>query len=343
MTIREAIARLVDGGTLAEGEMTSVVDEVMEGASSPAQIGALLALLRRKGETVDEITGAARAMRARVTRIDAGPGRLLDTCGTGGDGRGTFNISTTVALVAAAAGCRVAKHGNRAMSGAVGGADVLEALGVRVDVEPAAAEALLREVGFAFLFAPRLHGAMKHAAGPRRELGVRTIFNLLGPLTNPAGAEHQLLGVFARAWVEPLAEVLGRLGSRHAMVVHGADGLDEISLSGPTHAAELRDGTVIPTLLEPGAFGFATRPLEVLRVASAAESAERVRGVLEGKEGPARDVVLLNAGVAIYVADLAPTIAAGIEVARESIASGRARALLDRVVALSPLVVEETP
>jgi anthranilate phosphoribosyltransferase len=185
VTIREAIARLVEGASLDEEEMRSVVDEIMAGTTTPAQIGAFLALLRRKGETVDEIAGAARAMRSRVTGIAAGEGDVLDTCGTGGDGRGTFNISTAVALIAAAAGCRVAKHGNRAMSGAVGGADVLEALGVRVDVEPAVAERILAETGFAFLFAPKLHGAMKHAAAPRRELGIRTIFNLLGPLTNP--------------------------------------------------------------------------------------------------------------------------------------------------------------
>jgi anthranilate phosphoribosyltransferase len=336
VTIRDAIARLAEGRALAEDDMLAVVDEIMAGTTTPAQIGAFLGLLRRKGETVDEIAGAARAMRSRVTAINAGGGDVLDTCGTGGDGRGTFNISTAVALIAAAAGCRVAKHGNRAMSGAVGGADVLEALGVKVDVEPAVAERILAETGFAFLFAPKLHGAMRHAAAPRRELGIRTIFNLLGPLTNPAGAKHQLLGVFAAEWVEPLARVLLRLGSTHALVVHGEDGLDEISLSGPTTAAELREGTVRTLRLTPEEFGFARAPLEVLRVTSAADSAARVRGVLAGEAGPARDVVLLNAGAAIYVCDRAPTIAAGIDTAREAVDSGKARALLERVAASSP-------
>jgi anthranilate phosphoribosyltransferase len=336
MTVREAIARLLEGRGLEEAEMTAVTGEIMNGEATPAQIGAFLALLRRKGETVDELTGAARAMRARVTRIDPGEGPVLDTCGTGGDGRSTFNISTAVALVAAAAGCRVAKHGNRAMSGAVGGADVLEALGVRVDVEPEVAERSLRELGFAFLFAPRLHGAMKHAAGPRREIGIRTIFNLLGPLTNPAGARHQLLGVFAAEWVEPIATVLGRLGSTHALVVHGEDGLDEISLSGPTVVAELRGGTVRRLRLEPEALGFRRAPLAALQVTSAEDSAERLRGVLAGEESAARDVVLLNAGAALYAADLVDSIEAGIGRARTAIDEGSAARLLERVARATP-------
>lgn len=340
MTTRESIARLIEGGSLTEIEMLEAVGEVMDGVATPAQIGALLALLRRNGETVEEITGAARAMRARVTPVHVAGAAVLDTCGTGGDRRGTFNISTGAALVAAAAGCTVAKHGNRAMSGAVGGADVLEQLGVRIDVEPAQVERMFREVGFGFLFAPSFHAAMKHAAGPRRELGVRTIFNLLGPLTNPAGARHQLLGVFDAAWVEPIARVLGRLGSVHAMVVHGDDGLDEISLAAATQIAELREGNVRRYTIQPEEFGLRRCSLGDLQVRSAEESASVIRRILAGEPGPPRDVILLNAGAAIYVADVAPTIAAGIELARASVDGGAAKRLLERVVRASKENVE---
>ncbi len=332
MTIREAIGRLLEGRSLSEEESAEVVGAVMDGETTPAQIGALLVLLRRKGETVEEIAGAARAMRAKVTPIRCAHETVLDTCGTGGDGCGTFNVSTAAGIVAAAAGCTVAKHGNRAISGSVGGADVLERLGVRIDLEPERSEALLDNTGFAFLFAPLLHGAMRHAAGPRRELGVRTIFNLLGPLTNPAGARHHLLGVFESGWVEPLARVLGRLGSAHALVVHGDDGLDEISTTAATDVAELRAGEVRRFRLEPEALGVKRARLADLRVESAEESAAMIRGVLEGRTGPARDIVLLNAGAAIYAADRAPALEAGIAAAREALDSGRARATLERVI-----------
>lgn len=332
MTIREAIGRLLEGRSLSEEESAEVVGAVMDGETTPAQIGALLALLRRKGETVEEIAGAARAMRAKVTPIRCAQETVLDTCGTGGDGCGTFNVSTAAGIVAAAAGCTVAKHGNRAISGSVGGADVLERLGVRIDLEPERSEALLQNTGFAFLFAPLLHGAMRHAAGPRRELGVRTIFNLLGPLTNPAGARHHLLGVFESSWVEPLARVLGRLGSAHALVVHGDDGLDEISTTAATDVAELRAGEVRRFRLEPEALGVKRARLADLQVESAEESAAMIRGVLEGRTGPARDIVLLNAGAAIYAADRAPALEAGIAAAREALDSGRARATLERVI-----------
>ena len=335
MTTRDAIARLLEGQSLSEAETAEVIGEVMDGAATPAQVGALLVLLRRKGETVEELVGAARAMRAKVTPIRFGGAGVLDTCGTGGDRSGTFNISTAAALVAAAAGCTVAKHGNRAISGAVGGADVLERLGVRIDLEPAESEAMLQETHFAFLFAPLLHGAMRYAAGPRRELAVRTIFNLLGPLTNPAGARHHLLGVFDASWVEPLARVLGRLGSVHALVVHGDDGLDEITTTAATEAAELKGGQVQRLRLEPEAFGFRRSRPEDLKVASAEDSARVIGRVLAGQVGPARDIVLLNAGAAIYAADLVPAIAAGIERARQAIDGGGARALLDRVVRAS--------
>ncbi len=335
MTIRDAIAALLERKSLSEDEAADVIGTIMNGDATPAQIGALLALLRAKGETVEEITGAARAMRDRVTRIACDEPALLDTCGTGGDGAHTFNISTAAGLVAAGAGCKVAKHGNRAISGKVGGADVLETLGVAIELEPQHSEAMLRETGFGFLFAQRLHGAMKHAAAPRRELGVRTIFNLLGPLTNPAGARHHLLGVYDGRWIEPLAAVLGRLGSVHALVVHGDDGLDEITLTGPTRVAELRDGRVRVSTLDPETFGFERRPLSDLQADDAAHSAQVVRAVLEGKRGPARDVVVLNAGAAIYAADRAATLGEGIEQAKRAIDEGRALAVLDRVVRAS--------
>jgi anthranilate phosphoribosyltransferase len=335
MTIREAIAALIRRESLSEAEAADAVGEIMEGGATPAQIGAFLVLLRHKGETVDELTGAARAMRAKVTPVHSDGRVLLDTCGTGGDGARTFNVSTAAGLVAAAAGCTVAKHGNRAISGAVGGADVLESLGVRIDLEPARLDVMLREARFGFLFAPLLHGAMRHAAAARREIGVRTIFNLLGPLTNPAGARHHLLGVFDPAWLEPLARVLERLGSVHALVVHGRDGLDEITVTAETDVAELRGGEVRRFTLEPEAFGLTRSSLAELRVETADESAEKIRAVLAGTRGAARDIVLLNAGAAIYAADRAATIAAGVALAGEAIETGRAAATLEEVVRLS--------
>jgi len=335
MTVKDAIARLLDGASLSEDEAAAVIGDLMDGQATQAQIGALLALLRRKGETVEELAGAARAMRARVTPVRCDAAALLDTCGTGGDGAHTFNVSTAAGLVAAAAGCSVAKHGNRAISGNVGGADVLERLGVAVDLEPEQSERILQTTGFAFLFAPRLHGAMKHAGGPRRELGVRTIFNLLGPLTNPASARHHLLGVYDAAWVEPLAQVLGRLGSVHALVVHGDDGLDEITTTTATEVAELRDGKVTRLRLDPERLGVERASLGALRVSDAAQSAAIIRGVLDGAKGAARDIVVANAGAAIYAADRAASIADGMALARETIDAGRARSLLARVAAES--------
>jgi len=335
MTVREAIAALLDGRSLSEQDAAAVIGDVMDGQATPAQIGAVLALLRSKGETVDELTGAARAMRAKVTAVDGGSRAVLDTCGTGGDGCGTFNVSTAAALVAAGAGCAVAKHGNRAVSGAVGGADVLERLGVNIEIGPERTTTLLRETGFGFLFAPVLHSAMRHAAGPRREIGVRTIFNLLGPLTNPAGARHHLLGVFDARWLEPIARVLGRLGSVHALVVHGDDGLDEITTTAPTDVAELRDGEVRRFRITPEEAGFPRRPLEELQVSNAEESATMILSVLDGRDGAARDIVLLNAGAAIYAADRAPSVQAGIAAARAAVDDGKARETLERVALLS--------
>jgi len=334
MTVKEAIARVAGGSDLAEADMAAVMTEIMDGQATPAQIGALLTALQIKGETVAEITGAARVMRELATRVRAASA-VLDTCGTGGDGRHTFNISTAAAFVAAAAGQCVAKHGNRAMSGAVGGADVLETLGAQVELSPAQVEHCLHEVKFGFLLAPAFHRAMRHAVGPRREIGIRTIFNLLGPLTNPAGARHQLLGVFDRKWIVPLAEALGRLGSLHALVVHGEDGLDEISLTGPTFVAEWRSRKVHSTVLAPEEFGFGRCALSELQVSSAQESAAIIRSVFAGTRGPHRDIVLLNAGAALYAGDTVPSIAAGVARAGAAVDSGAAAHTLERFVALT--------
>ena len=336
MTVKEAIARVAAGHDLAEEEMAAVTGEIMNDQATPAQIGALLTALHIKGETVAEIAGAARVMRELATRVHA-PRAVLDTCGTGGDGCHTFNISTAAALVAAGAGLCVAKHGNRAMSGAVGGADVLETLGARIELSPAQVEHCLREVGFGFLLAPAFHRAMRHAVGPRREIGIRTIFNLLGPLTNPAGARHQLIGVFDKRWVVPLAESLGRLGSIHALVVHGEDGLDEISLTGPTLAAEWHVGTVRTFTLHPQEFGLTPCRLADLQVESAQESAALIRAVCAGARGPQRDIVLLNAAAALYAGDAVPSLAAGVELARATLDSGAAARTLDRFITLTQM------
>jgi anthranilate phosphoribosyltransferase len=334
MTVREAIAQVVNGRNLSEDEMAAVMTEIMDGQATPAQIGSLLTALHIKGETVAEIAGAARVMRALATRVHTSSS-VLDTCGTGGDGRHTFNISTAAAFVAAAAGLNVAKHGNRAMSGAVGGADVLETLGAHVELTPAQVEHCLHEVRFGFLLAPAFHRAMRHAVGPRREIGIRTMFNVLGPLTNPAGARHQLLGVFAQQWVTPLAEALGRLGSVHALVVHGEDGLDEISLTAPTVTAEWRNGSVRTATLTPEEFGFVRCSLADLQVKSAQESADIIRSIFTGTRGPQRDIVLLNAGAALYAGDAVPSIAVGVERARMAIDSGAATRALERFVTLT--------
>ncbi len=335
MDMKQAIAAVVERRDLDETQMESVMCAVMGGEATPAQIAGFLIGLRMKGETVPEITAAARVMRALSTRVEVPTEHLVDTCGTGGDASGTFNVSTAAAFVAAAAGARVAKHGNRSVSSRSGSADVLEAAGVRLELGPAQVARCIEEVGVGFLFAPAHHGAMKHAIGPRREMGVRTMFNLLGPLTNPAGAPNQVLGVFDRHWLEPLAEVLRRLGSRHVLVVHAADGLDEISIGAETHVAELRSGQIRGYTIRPEDFGLRRAPLEALRVADAAQSLERIRRALSGRPGPERDIVALNAGAAIHAAGLAPDLAAGVARAMDAIDSGRAAGVLGRLVALT--------
>ena len=332
MLLPETLARLCERRDLAEDEVAAAVDEIMDGRATPAQIGGLLIGLRVKGETVDEIVGAARAMRARGVRVRPKAEVILDTCGTGGDGLGTFNVSTAVALVCAAAGVTVAKHGNRAMSSRFGAADVLEALGVRIDLPPEKVEACIDTIGIGFLFAQSFHPAMRHVAASRRELGVRTIFNLLGPLSNPAGATHQLVGVFAERWVEPLAAALGRLGAKRALVVHGLDGADEISLSAPTAVAELEGGVVRTRRIEPEQFGLAPCRAEDLAASDAADSAAQIRAVLGGSPGRRADIVALNAGAALYAAEAADSIEAGLARAREVLRDGGGARTLQALV-----------
>ena len=333
--IQEAIRDLIAGADLGRAKMRAVMEQIMSGQATDAQIGAFLVALRIKGESIDEIAGGAEVMREKATPIVTVRPDLIDTCGTGGDDSGTFNISTTVAFVACGAGLAVAKHGTRSISSQCGSSDVLTALGVNVEAAPEKVGECIDEVGIGFLFAIALHGAMKHAIGPRRELATRTVFNILGPLTNPAGAKRQLLGVFNGALTEALAGVLRELGSDQALVVHGSDGLDEITLTGPTQVSELKDGQVSTRQIHPGDFGLQTVSAEALKGGDADHNARILRGVLDGEEGPQRDVVLLNAAAAMVVGGLAEDITAGLEVARESIDSGKARHALDRLVEVS--------
>ena len=335
MNVRDALARIVGGESLREAEMESVIAAFMNGEATAAQIGGLLIALRMKGETVDEITGAARAMREHAVCIRPRAAVIVDTCGTGGDQRGTFNISTAAALIAAGAGVTIAKHGNRAMSGAVGGADVLEALGVRIALPPERVAACIDETGIGFLFAQAFHPAMRHAAGPRRELGVRTIFNLLGPLSNPAGARHQVVGVFGSQWTEPLARALGRLGCTHALVVHGEDGLDEISLVMPTEVSEWREGMLRTYRLTPEEFGLQRCRSSDLDGGDRDGAARFIRDILAGTRGPRADIAVLNAAAALYVGGQAGSIANGVDVARDAVYSGRAQQVLERLIAFT--------
>ncbi len=328
--IRDAIATIVSGGSLNTGMATDVMHEIMVGEATPAQVAAFVVGLRMKGETPGEIAGMAMAMRAHAVHID--PAAELDTCGTGGDGSLSFNISTAAAFVAAAAGVRVAKHGNRAMSSHCGSADVLEALGVKLDLSPDNVERCIHQVGIGFLFAPVFHPAMRYAAGPRKDVGVRTVFNILGPLCNPAGARAQLLGVADPSLVETMAGVLRSLGSLRAMVVHGEDGLDEVTLSGRTSVCELREGRLNSYYLSPDDFGLPPVPREQLGGGSSEENARLLRAVLSGRRGAHFDVVAANAAAALYIAAAVDTLKEGVRVATGILASGQALAKLDELV-----------
>ena len=336
MDMKEAIARVVARQDLDGPEMIEVMRAIMTGGATPAQIGGFLVGLRMKGETVNEIAAAAAVMRELASGVDiSGLEHTVDIVGTGGDASGTFNVSTASMFVAAAAGCHVAKHGNRSVSSKSGSADALEAAGLRLDLEPEQVARCVREVGVGFMFAPGHHGAMKHAIGPRREMGVRTVFNVLGPLTNPAGVPNQLLGVFSADLLEPLAEVLRKLGSRHVMVVHSHDGLDEISIADRTEVAELKDGMVRRYSIQPEDFGIQRSALDGIRADGPETSVAMIRAVLDDQPGPARDIVTLNAGAAIYVAGLADSLKEGVFLADRAIASGEARSRLDRLVVLT--------
>jgi len=347
--IKKAIAKVVEHVDLTEAEMIEVMDQIMSGEATPAQIAAFITALRMKGETVGEITGAARVMRDRATRIRVGKNVLdidrddinidqetiLDVVGTGGDGTNTFNVSTTVSFVVSACGVRVAKHGNRAVSSSCGSADVLEALGVNLDVTPETVERCINEIGIGFLFAPALHGAMKHAIGPRKEIGIRTIFNILGPLTNPAGAPCQVLGVYRDDLVEKLAYVLQGLGCRHGFVVYGQDGMDEITLTTGTRVAEVTPEKVTVTRVKPEDFGLKQCSMAELKGGNAVGNAVIVRELLAGQKGGKRDIVLLNAAYGLVAAGKAANVTAGLAMAAEAIDSGRALEQLEKLVAMT--------
>jgi anthranilate phosphoribosyltransferase len=335
MDIKEAIASLLEQRDLEETQAEAVMDQIMNGRATPAQIGGFLIALRLKGETVAEVTGFARAMRRNAVAVRPRSPLVLDTCGTGGDGCGTFNISTTAAFVVAGAGLPVAKHGNRAVSSKCGSADVLKALGVSLELSPDEVAKCIDDVGMGFLYAPLLHPAMKHAIGPRREMGVRTVFNILGPLTNPAGAQVQVLGVYEQALTEMMAQVLSSLGSQAAFVVHGADGLDELSTTGPNHVSQLQDGQVNTFVLDPQDLGLPRAAVADLAGGSAEENAAITRSILEGETGPRRDVVLLNAGAALVAGGVAGSVAEGMALAGDSIDSGAAKATLEALVSFS--------
>jgi anthranilate phosphoribosyltransferase len=334
--IKEAIATVVKGDDLTEGEMMEAMEEIMEGRATPSQIASFITALRMKGEIVDEITGAAKVMRAKAKKVNLGNHGedeiILDTCGTGGDSTNTFNVSTATAFVVAGGGAKVAKHGNRAVSSQCGSADVLEALGMKLDISQSDVMRCIREVGIGFLYAPLFHGAMKHAAGPRREIGLRTIFNLLGPLTNPAGATAQVLGVYDPDLTEKMAHVLKNLGTREAFVVCGEGTFDEISICGPTKASHLKNREVNTFTMTPEEYGFKRAAPEAIKGGDVRENAGIILEIMEGQRGPKRDIVLLNAAAAFVAGGLDGDLKAGIERAKESIDSGRAEEKLDSLI-----------
>lgn len=332
MNIQAAIQKAIDNQDLSRDEMTDVMHQIMTGQATDSQIGGFLIAMRMKGETVEEITAAAGVMRSLATPVTLDTKNLVEIVGTGGDGSGSFNISTASCIVVAAAGGRVAKHGNRSISSNSGAADLLETAGVNINISAEQVKSCVEDIGVGFMFAPLHHSAMKHAIGPRKEMGVRTLFNLLGPLTNPAGTPNQVLGVFSKDWVRPIADVLNELDSNHVMVVHAEDGMDEISISSPTFVAELKNGKISEYTIKPEDFGMRQHPVSEIRVHDAEGSLEMVHSVFENDANAARDIVALNAGAAIYVAGLTGTHQAGIERALEVIASGEAKQkLLDLI------------
>jgi anthranilate phosphoribosyltransferase len=343
MSVQDALTRLVARQDLEAAQMQAVMRQIMGGEATPAQIAGFLVALRMKGETAVEIAAAASVMRELSLHVAVHDLRdeLVDTCGTGGDAAGLFNVSTAAAIVVAAAGGRVAKHGNRAASGRTGSADVLEAAGVKLDLGPKGVERCIRELGIGFMLAPRFHGAMKHAIGPRREMGVRTLFNVIGPLTNPAGARNQVLGVFHSDWLKPMAEVLKALGSRHVLVVHGEDGLDEISIAARTQVVELKNGEIKSWHMGPEDVDLSRGTLDSLKVGSALESLDIIRRVFAGEIGPAADTIAFNAGAALYVGGQVRHVKAGVEKAREAITSGAAARKLEAFVKLSQSLGDE--
>jgi len=340
MSVRDALARLVVGENLSREEAQAAMRTMIVGEATPSQIAAFAIALRMKGETPEEIAGLAEVMREAATRVDAGDD-VVDVVGTGGDGAGTFNISTLSALIVASAGGRVAKHGNRSITSACGAADFLEAIGVAIDLPPEGVARCVRETGFGFMFAPQYHPAMRHSIVPRREIGVRTVFNILGPLTNPAGARRQLTGVAVAGLGETIAQVLALMGSRHAVVVHGQDGLDEISVSAPTHIHEAREGGVRSYLIEPEQFGLKRWERDAVRGGNVEANVRMSDAVLAGERGAAREVVLLNAGAALYMAGLAESIQDGVERAADELDSGRARAKVGQVAVASQRIKAE--
>jgi anthranilate phosphoribosyltransferase len=343
MSIRDALAKLVLGQDLTRAEARAAMQSLVDGEATPSQIAGFAIALRMKGETPEEIAGLAEVMRAAATRVEAGPD-VVDVVGTGGDGAGTFNISTVSALVVASAGGRVAKHGNRSVTSACGSADFLEAMGIAIDLPPDAVARCIDETGFGFMFAPIYHPAMRHAGAPRREIGVRTVFNILGPITNPAGARRQLTGVAVPGLGETLARVLGLLGAEHAVIVHGRDGLDEISICAPTQVHEARSGQVRSYVIEPEQFGLARSTIDAVRGGTVEANVRLAQGVFDGERGPARDVVLLNAGAALYMAGLAESIQNGIAQAAGELDSGRARNKVEQVAKASQRIkAEATP
>ncbi|HEU0282686.1 MAG TPA: anthranilate phosphoribosyltransferase [Gallionella sp.] len=336
MKPQDALKRIIEHREIFHDEMVSLMQQIMSGEVSPVMIAAIITGLRVKKETIGEISGAAKVMRELSTKVNiADDGTLVDTCGTGGDGAHSFNVSTASAFVAAAAGARIAKHGGRSVSSQSGSADVLEALGVNINLTPEQTAKCINEAGFGFMFAPNYHSAMKHAAPVRKELGVRTLFNILGPLTNPAGAKQQLMGVFHPDLVGIQARVLQRLGSKRVLVVHGEDGMDEITISGNTQVAELKDGIVTEYTVHPSQFGLATASLQEISVDSVHASRDMLLGVLNNQAGPARDIVLMNAGAAIYLAGLADTLPHGVKKAAEIVASGAAKNKLEQLIHIS--------